>query len=376
MRRTLLATIICLLLVGVVAPSAAAAQPDERTVEDVLSGVPHLGPAVRTPAPAVAPEATGAAAAAAAVFPSDCPVPVTSSTRLTQDLSCRLVVQGDDITIDLDGHEVAGVYLEFGDHLVIRDGTITGNVYLDSGSDNVLDGVTVRGVGGFAVTLGCGDLVLNSRFIDNDVALDQYFCGGVEIRNSTFVGNAVGVNIASNEGDLVNGNRFEDNGVGVFIWDEDEFGANGALVKRNTFERNTIGLSLITRGEAFGNRIVRNEFLRNTSSGIRVELTCFSDAGCATGTRIEANRLIGNGRQPLSLEWWNEDIFGPVPYVADDGITVVGREAFLDRVTLARNVAVLNADHGIDADGVTDGRGNRARKNGSDPQCVGVVCRR
>jgi hypothetical protein len=41
---------------------------------------------------------------------------------------------------------------------------------------------------------------------------------------------------------------------------------------------------------------------------------------------------------------------------------------------VARNVALANADLGIESPGVVDGGGNRARDNGNALQCVGVLC--
>ena len=79
---------------------------------------------------------------------------------------------------------------------------------------------------------------------------------------------------------------------------------------------------------------------------------------------------MGNGRG-------GSDVF-------DDGISSVLEIDFgeyaphpIDEdVTITRNVAVLNSDLGIHAEGAIDGGGNQARKNGDERQCVGVVCRR
>ena len=56
----------------------------------------------------------------------------------------------------------------------------------------------------------------------------------------------------------------------------------------------------------------------------------------------------------------------------DDGITLIGPPEVLDGVTLARNVATSNNDLGIDAQGATDGGGNRGDANGNPHECVGV----
>lgn len=362
MLRAMLIAMGCLSM-GLAAASTAGAQ-DGSALEELTSSYRHGGAVSSTLAPSIA---------LRRAVPADCVV--TSSVRLDRDLDCSLDVSGDGIVVDLDGHTVGGVFLRDGDRLTVRDGTIVGPMSFEGAADNVLSGVTVRGVGGFAVTLGCGDLILNSRFVDNGVGLDQFFGCGAEVRNSTFVGNDIGINIANNSGDLVNGNHFEGNGIGVRLFDEDEIGANRATIKRNTFERNDVGVYLEARSEAFGNRIVRNQFLRNTTAGIFVELACWDDQGCASGTRIDDNRAIGNGRDPGELIVVDPDSGTAVSFRPDDGITVVGAPGFLDRITVARNVTVLNADLGIDAEGVTDGRGNRGRRNGDPVQCVGVVCR-
>jgi len=43
-------------------------------------------------------------------------------------------------------------------------------------------------------------------------------------------------------------------------------------------------------------------------------------------------------------------------------------------VSLGSNRAIANKRYGIYAPGVVDLGGNRARRNGHSPQCVGVVC--
>ena len=54
----------------------------------------------------------------------------------------------------------------------------------------------------------------------------------------------------------------------------------------------------------------------------------------------------------------------------DDGFDIVS-----DRVELARNRAVRNADLGIEAaPGAIDGGGNVARENGDPLQCTNIIC--
>ena len=197
--------------------------------------------------------------------------------------------------------------------------------------------------------------------------------------------------VGQGDGVRVVGNVFRDNDVGVLVQDEDLFGANDTLVEGNHFTGNGTGLLLRLRcdslsaprpdicGRAAGGTTVRaNSFLHNDGSGIVVTGSCpdslppdvppgFVLRCAGENTRITSNVLVGNGRNPR-----------PAPAgepTQDDGITLVTSRASARLVTITGNVAVRNADLGIEAPGAVDGGGNRAAANGDRRNCLGVVCR-
>lgn len=95
--------------------------------------------------------------------------------------------------------------------------------------------------------------------------------------------------------------------------------------------------------------ISNNRFVGSVGTGLTV-----ADWGGTSETvgTITGNRFVDNAGSGMAFE-------------QSDG---------LSSVTVARNVAARNGEHGIDADGVTDGGGNKAADNGATPECVGVVC--
>jgi hypothetical protein len=95
-----------------------------------------------------------------------------------------------------------------------------------------------------------------------------------------------------------------------------------------------------------------NRFTANRTWGLFLENTF------PAGALVARNRFTGNDGGGLHL-------LGTAP---SNGPLASG-------VTVQGNVATGNHGIGIEAPLSIDGGGNRARGNGADPQCVGVVCR-
>ncbi len=310
---------------------------------------------------------------AAQQSPPACPDVITTNFRLSADLTCSLSVGAPNVTIDLGGHTLSGSIFEdplaAGGHsgMVVRHGKILGNGYptaiLNISSHITLDRVEIRGFSEFAVQIGPDSTVKRSHFVDNGTALDLFWGARIKVVGSTFERNQFGlINGADNES-LIKQNLFVNNDVGAFVWDEDAVGSSSVQIANNTFRANRIGLDVLANLDVKDLRVNRNEFAKNREAGIRVAMNC-EDEICASallGTVIVDNRASENG-------------FAGNPEL-NDGIVVTGQPQGLAHVTLAKNSADRNADLGIDAQGVIDGRGNRARGNGNPLQCIGVSCR-
>ena len=289
---------------------------------------------------------------------------------------------GQGATLDLGGFTYGGYIESWGGNVTLRNGTLA-NVYIVfySCSDCRIEEVHVRDSQEFVVGLGLRNLVRASRFTGNDVALDLYDYYGFPSGDNTvvdcvFEDNSVGVNIASHSGNLVASNAFRGNDRGVNLWDEDRFGVNDNTVTDNEFVENASGIThSIVSCDDFqgrcqqGNRFTNNVFRRNQGRGMSVR--DFGECGdpyarCDTVEMSIADNLFdANGFGPPAF---------PGLRPADDGLRVAGPPELTDGIHVARNVAIANADLGIEAPGVEDGGGNRARANGNPLQCVGVVC--
>jgi hypothetical protein len=317
-----------------------------------------------------------------------CDRTITANTTLTSDITCNFRVESG-VVFDLGGHTVHGFIIRAGGSGFSRDvrvtnGTVVGNISFVFATGLKLDRLTVRDTTGFAVQPGDNAQVVGNRFLNNGVAIDNFFGGGSNIAFNTFEHNRTAVSIQADDNVHVTANVFRDNGAGVGIRDEDEHGASKAVVERNLFTHNRTGLGLTFQcdtvnfrncDDAVTGTVIRaNTFLANDGSGILVRGSCPNavppDAPpglvlrCAgVGTQITDNLLVGNGFHPPA----------GLPQ-GDDGITVDGTADTARLITLTGNRAVHNADLGIDAPGVVDGGGNRAVANGDPRQCVGVAC--
>lgn len=369
MRRVLTSLLAGVLLWGLAVPAGASeGGTDPGGAGDALTSPAHDSPAS---APFAAAEAQSTSI--------DCAPwnAVDSDIVLDADVPCMISVVAEDVTVDLAGHS-AGFILALADRVTIRNGTIAGALLMGS-ADALLDNVEVRDSSGhFAVEAGLRTVVRNSRFVGNTVGLSFYFADGGTVVGSTFTDNALGLVIGKHDDVTVRASRFERNEIGLQIWDEDLVGASSNVVEGNRFTDNTVGAQLLAASAAVGNRFAGNHFRRNQAAGLFVLTGClqaFGATGCAgDGTEIAGNLLQHNGSAPVEHRWFDEDEEVVRSVLLDDGLHADGLPRALPGVRLSANLAVRNADLGIEAPGVTDGGGNLGQANGDPEQCVGVSC--
>ena len=254
---------------------------------------------------------------------------IAADTVLTADVtgcgSTGLVVAADGITLDLNGHTVAGKQAGFGivvsgrRRVTIQNGTVSSFRVGVSAADS--SDVTVRhlavvdghdGVNFFHVSRGT---IAGSSFTGNDAsAIFPETVSEIRVVDNTVWGNAAGFSAVDIAGGTVARNE---------VWDQTYYGlffidATGLTFADNRFERNgTVGMQI--SGESAGNLLARNRAWRNGANGIEVEAP-------------------GN--------------------------------------TLTRNTAFFNGGFGIDAAaGTLDGGRNHAKHNGAGAQCAGIACK-
>jgi hypothetical protein len=324
--------------------------------------------------------ATDDAGAAAVTDTPTCPSgPVTADLTLTSDLTCRLRVQGSGITIDLNGRTLFGSIEQYeGRGTTIKNGTIDAASIGDfvgavRVSGALIDNVTVRNGSAWTMIIGSGTTVQNSRFVDNSsVVFDLYWGGGNVIRRNFFARNGIPMSIQLDNNTVIEENVLIDNGIGVNLYNELGGGVSGNVVARNVFWGNDTGIRM--HGQArwipFGpnmenNQFRDNVFVGNRRVGMLATTTCSTTAPvqCAgANTIIEGNTFAADGHEPVQAN-------------IDDGLHIVANPNWSGFFTVRKNIALFNADLGIEAPGVTDGGKNLGLLNGDRRQCVGVRCR-
>jgi hypothetical protein len=345
-------------------------------------------------------------AAAASVT---CGSTITSDLVLTRDLQCRgdgLLVGADDLTIDLNGHRISGSGSgtairtdtpagPFGS-VRVRNGTIrdfaTGiSLALWHGTGAHVSAVTFRGNetgingygsyggievagstfvdnSGFGIQGSANRVTIDrSRFQGNDVGVFTTWSGSQTVTGSTFNSNRVGLN-ASQNGIGLTGSTFRNNGTGVLAY------LSGVAASSNTFTGGGIGLDITE--ELFKVSVAGNSF---TGAGVGLKLTgTLTDSPVA---EVTSNTFTRNGSSGLLVSVSDPDVarlevtgntFSRNGF--DPGSEEQTAGAYANTGTFTGNTAVGNAGYGIEGRGVVDGGSNHARRNGSSPQCLGVVC--
>ena len=349
----------------------------------------------------------------------ECGDTITADTTLDSDLeNCPnngVVIGAAEITLDLNGHRIAGdgspdagcdPRVEFCDVGVANDG---------------FNGVTVEhgSVRGFALGGGAFS-VRNNRVRDIGATRNVFFgwlmfdasrsvirggafrrnippegdglglfeCDHVRVRNNAIRRhNGPGIHIQGSGHNLVKGNVFSRNSPAITIGGEAE--SNRNRVRRNEIndgggivvgpgDRNVIANNRVVHAsdgiaieKGHGNRVTRNRVAHSLGAGIRLAIRrpslgpvrtvvarnrvrASSEDGFLVNAKARRGRLSGN----VALR------------SRDDGFDIVS-----DRIRIARNRADHNGDLGIEANpGAIDGGGNEAHDNGDPLECRYILC--
>ena len=192
----------------------------------------------------------------------------------------------------------------------------------------------------------------------------------VVARNRARDNTQFGLVVGALQGARVSGNRVSGNtSAGLFFFD-----LIASLVASNRAEGNGIGIQL--EGGQFGshgNGLLHNLASRNGDAGILVE---GADGNRVVGNVTRGNRGTDGGGIVLAVARNNvvrrnvadRNVASGIRVLEDTPGDAAGN-------VLSRNRANRNGGHGIDAvTGTVDGGGNRARRNATPPDCVGVSC--
>jgi parallel beta-helix repeat protein len=296
---------------------------------------------------------------------------ITTDTTLHKNLvNCPnngIIIGADNITLDLNGHEVNGdgalvpdcpadEFCDLGllndghDGVTLKDGSVRqfafGTVVVSSRHNRVVDMTVSRSDGtGIILFKSSRNRLIRNVSRANGLQFDQ---GGIALNSSDH--NLLKRNALRRNGDLglfmeksdhnrIRKNRMSRNPEGGIIAE-----GHGNVFGRNHIVRIGGGILItkITGHGAVGNVVRRNYVRGARGDGISVDPV-------PKRTRIRRNRVRGSG---------------------GDGIDVGTRST-----KLTSNRVRRNGDLGIEAvRGVIDGGGNRASGNGDPRQCTNIVC--
>jgi hypothetical protein len=358
----------------------------------------------------VATALSGSAAAAVAV---SCGDTVTARVTLQNDLRCAgagPTVQGPGGVLDLAGHRIIGSGVGVGVTLAggrVEDGTVTRFATGVGGAFGQISHLqvtrsSVLGIGGIAA----GPFTITATTVSDNTGPAMWGGGSVEdsvitrngdgirsstslaVRRSVIRGNggwgisggdyalvledstvsantSGGVSVDIMYGSTIQRNRITDHPTGPGL-DATFWALDATTVQDNVFSRNQIGLVSRTVGPIRNpGTIVGNRFDSNLAAGMWLEDPATVTAGADPHLTVAANTFSNNGFSNGGLR---DRLGRPV----NDGLHL---DVANLSVTVRDNLAVNNADYGIEAyDSVLDGSGNRARGNRGPTQCLGVAC--
>ena len=354
-----------------------------------------------------------------------CGATISGDTKLDSDLTncpaSGIVIGGDDIELDLNGHTIDGdgvlgcddfyacdygVDNTAGHHgVTIENGTIrdfaTAVFVLEAGdnrlrhlssSHNVLGGMLVIASPGARIehnSISANGLTTDQAglivFDSSEVRIDQnsvrdngdigMFLQGVDdsrVERNAVSGNPEAGVILDGNRNMVSGNRASKNGDGISVGGD-----------RNTIVTNRVwdsfacpdgcGAGIGSTGGT-GNVIARNFVARASRAGIWI--ADFEDEGGLPEINnvVERNLVVDSEIDGVLVESTVTDTLlkrNIAIGAGDDGIDVDSTTT-----SLRRNTANANGDLGIEAvAGVTDLGGNTASGNGNPLQCQNVFCR-
>jgi large repetitive protein len=322
--------------------------------------------------------------------PIACGSVVTRSVTLTDDLlGCQgdgLVIGADGITVDLNGHTVAGVGSDDSvgirnvghDRVLVKHGVVRQferGVRLSGVSGNRLRGLTVElnGSDGIDLTHSSDNQIQGGTIRDNftGVLLENGSARNLVARAVLQGNRGAGIRLDASTGNRVTGNIANGNGSAA-----EPFTSQILLMDshRNRLDANdvsassTIGIVLVRadRNQLQGNQVgfvgsdgnVGGVFLLDDSDRTVLHNNTVANNRPGDGILIEA----GSDRTVLRGNLASGN--------GDDGIQVHDPDT-----RIVGNTADSNDDLGIEAvPGVTDGGGNTAGGNGNPAQCRNVRC--
>lgn len=332
----------------------------------------------------------------AADTPITCPGPGMlaggGGYRMTQDIHCSNGLRwlSDNKFLDLGGFILTAAGTVPANHITLRNGTLYTPGLFWLGSGGTLAKLTVvaqyPGTTSFLIETADRFSANQCSFINAPgVALDFYFGQGGTVRNSTFIGNRYAISLQKGGetlGVTLQNNLFIGNTFGINLYNENSAGVNNNRISANTFQGNDIGINVRAKPEAGpphpsmrGNRFLDNQFVANRHAGIYINIACDpnlpANAPCpGQNSLVGGNRFYGNGY-----------ISAPDYPDIDDGVTAMASRGHtfpypsgLSGWKFAYNTANMNADLGLEVDGVVDGGGNSAKLNLDSAQCSGVDC--
>jgi parallel beta-helix repeat protein len=357
--------------------------------------------------------ASGAQAAKAVQV--SCGETITSDTTLDSDLvgcpSNGIVIGADNVTLDLNGHTIAGNGEpvepcrrgEFCDVGLLNDGhdgvTVRGGSVRDFGTgvfvwrarhNRVLGISSSRNqFFGFVVAESARSVVRSSSGNRNPVpdgdGIAVFGSRHLRILDNSFRRNALGMHVEDSSGVLIKGNVFSRNSGPGILMEADHNQVRGsrcvgndACIVVSPGSRNVVARSRITRGgggilieRGRGNLVARNVVMHARLDGIRLGFDEPPIGGANNVVRRNVVRGSGGDGFAVAEHDRHSVLSGNTAVAAgDDGFDIGSRST-----RLTRNRGVRNADLGIEAvPGVIDGGGNKASRNGNPLQCTNVFC--
>jgi parallel beta-helix repeat protein len=317
---------------------------------------------------------------------------ITQNTKLENDLTdCPgdgIVIGGDGITLDLNGHTIDGVSIE--GSAGVRDESHHGVTVANGTVREFGDGVFAKD----ARATRLRELVSsNNRF--SGIVLIESERTVVSRSRISYNGRKtelVGILVIGSHKSAIKGNKVVGNGAsGIQVLDSngvrvvrnsvartgetgiDVTASNHTVVRSNVLRRNVVGM--VVGGDpqdprgGVGNRVVKNAVLANSGPGILV-------LNGVRGTVVQGNTSSRNGEMGIGL------IERPTRGTVISRNTAnrngaAGIDVDHPATTVMRNTANRNHDLGIDVvPGVIDGGGNEAKRNGDPLQCTNLECRR
>jgi parallel beta-helix repeat protein len=293
---------------------------------------------------------------------------ITADATLTTDLPlCSgdgLVVAGDNLTLNLNGHTVSG------------DGVANANGF-DVGVQ--VNGRNVKILGGSITAFDRGLVAVSSPGIrlshlvvrnntNRGMMVDQGSDGARIEHNDTSDNGASGIAIVESNGARVIDNRSMRNvgGAGVRLQT-----ADGATVTDNRFDQNTFGVQIDPT--ANGNTVARNVMSGDIEAGVIIN---FSDDNVVTH-----NRMTGDGfgvtTESADRTIVTDNLVSHSDPTLCDGCGI-GIQIYGNGSLVARNTVLDSPRYGIEVDdfqdpGHTPASGNVIRDNTVDQSGLGIA---